>query len=213
MKVYRVVIIEDEMLVCNLLGLALSDSDEFEMVGEAHEGQSGLDLCAEKSPDVVILDMQLPGMKGPEIAMRLRNQNREIRLLALSSRTDRQTIQAAIKMGVNGYVVKKAPIQQLIEALRIVASGGQFFGETAIQVLAASEPRNGEDPNIGVLTGREVEVLREVASGLSIKEMSVALGISENTVKMHRQNVMRKLEIHDAVCLTHFAIRHGLISL
>lgn len=210
MKVIRTVLVEDETLVRDLLSMALSENRRFELVAQASDGETGLALCKEHQPDLVLLDMMMPKVGGAELAMQLLEILPDVRLLALSSRSDSTTVQSAIRMGIHGYMVKRTSMDVLLQAMATVADGGQYFDQEVLGALASPVTEDG--PSLDRLTKREVEILREVARGRSVKEISSMLFISENTVKMHRQNLMKKLAIHDVVGLTHFAIKHGLIT-
>jgi DNA-binding NarL/FixJ family response regulator len=210
--VYRAVIVEDETLVRELLLLHLRDHPRFELAGVAADGAEGLALCELTRPDVVLLDLMLPTMNGTEVADRLRATVPDARILAMSAVREPALIRAAIGAGIRGFIEKRASVETLIEALITVASGGQYFGREAL--AAISDPADSEGlALLKLLTRREIEVLREVARGHSVKEISAALAISENTVKMHRKNLMQKLGAHDAVGLARFALRHRLVSL
>ncbi len=205
----RVALIEDETLIQQLLSLSFQQDPDFEFLGASEDGPAGIEFCLDVKPDVVLVDMILPSLSGVEVVDRLNGAG--LRCLAMSALKDPGLIRSALQAGALGFVEKRAPVEDLKKGLKRVASGERYLGEEAIHAMTLQEDEP-ESRKIKSLTRREREVLREVARGYSVKEISSRLFISENTVKMHRKNLLQKLGVHDAVGLARFALKHHLVN-
>ena len=184
-------------------------SEAYEVVAEGATGQEAVDLCVQHRPDLLVLDLVLPGFNGVEVLLRLRKQLRGLRVVFFSGCTQEQLIAQAIALGADAYVLKSQPLQTLADAIAKVRSGGKYFDPT----LARTSPRMAILPGWQILTPREQEVIRLIAEGKSTKEAAVVLGISVKTLDKHRSSMMQKLNLHDAVSVTRYAILAGLTSL
>lgn len=195
----RVLIVEDHTIVRQGLLALLSAAPGLEVVGQAADGLSALELIEALSPDVTLCDLGLPGLGGLELIERA--QRFTTRCLVLSMYHDAIWVQRAMRAGAAGYLVKGAGLQDLIEAIKRVAQGEQLLSPLAR--AAAEQPE---------LTAREREVLSLVAQGHTSKEVSALIKISPRTVEHHRAKLMEKLRIYDVAGLTRYAIRVGLID-
>ena len=209
--VIRTVIIEDETLMRVLLGATLRADRRFQIVGEAEDGELGLELCLEKKPDLVLLDVLLPKLRGGELAEKLLKALPKTRIVVVSARQEAAIIMGVLKKGVHGYVDKRQDAKALKNAILEVARGNTFFSESAQKVISEMNQRVDLKLGPSELSKRELEILELVAKGFTTKEITVKLFVSEATVKTHRYNMMRKLDIHDVAGLTRYALDHGLL--
>ena len=184
---------------------SLEMEENLEVVGEAESGEEGFRLFQEKSPHVVLMDLQLPGWNGIETSERILEFASSAKILMFSTFARDDEIQTALDTGVLGYLQKTAERSELITALETVASGGTYLPEG----LAASLAERDLGPNI---TQREREILARVAQGKANKEIASDLGIAEDTVKRHMSHVFRKLGVNDRAQATAEAIRQGIVS-
>ncbi|MCK6571833.1 response regulator transcription factor [Myxococcota bacterium] len=197
----RVVLIEDHTIVRQGIAALLSTAPDVEVVGEAGDGRAGLDAVERLKPDVVLCDLALPGLGGLEVMRQLAERPDPPACLVLSMYHDSVWVQRAIDAGAKGYVLKGSAVKDLVLAIRIVASGGQYLSPGAKRAAETEE-----------LSPREREVLTLLAEGHTSKEIGSILGISPRTAEHHRARVMEKLQIHDIPGLTRYAIRVGLVD-
>lgn len=213
----RIVVADDHAVVREGIRRVLDDDPDVSVVGEASTGAEALSVIEECRPDVVLLDLGMPDITGLEVARRLRRAGPRPRILVLSMHDDDEYVLRAVRAGVDGYLLKdEAEPTMLRAAVRSVHAGDSFFSTTAAASLAgalrpSSDARTEADP-LAPLTERELQVLRLVATGRSNKEMASELGISRRTVETHRENLMRKLDIHSIAGLTRLALEQGLLG-
>lgn len=183
------------------------------VVGEAADDAEALRKLKTVAPDVIILDISLPGLDGGELAKRLRVMVPRAKLIAFSIHSSQEYVVRMARCGVHGYVMKDMPTAKLVEAISRVHKGGLYFppGMTDAILAPASKPAFGEQNT--VLTAREREVLVLLAEGLANKEVARKLGISVRTAETHREHLSRKLNIASIAALTKYAIQHGLTPL
>jgi DNA-binding NarL/FixJ family response regulator len=198
----RVLIVDDHPAVRRGLRTFLELADGLEVVGEAADGPGALDLIAATGPDVVLLDMALPGMDGVEVLHELRRRELPCRVLVVTSFTDR--MRAAIRAGARGYLSKDVDPVALVAAVRSVAAGHLLLEPAAVAALMAP-PADGS-----VLTARERDVLLLLAEGRSNREIARALAVAEKTVKTHVSSILLKLGLADRTQAAVYAVRSGL---
>ena len=203
----KTLLVEDEALLRTLLRKGLEETGSYEIVGEAGDGVSGMKMVESTRPDLVLLDIRLPEMDGIEVAERVKRDFSDIKVIILSSRQDQATLRQVLEHGVDGVVDKSAMLNDVVLAIEKVRRGARSDTPAALEVLSAMAL--GADEG-GSLSAREKEVLRRIASGLTNRAIGIELSISELTVKTHRQNIQRKLDIHDTAGLTRYAIDSGL---
>jgi two-component system response regulator NreC len=205
--VIRIVVADDHHVVRAGVRAVFASESDFSVVGEAADATSALAQLSELTPDVLLLDLGLPG-DGLTVLRGVGARSPGTRVLVLSMHGDGQHVRAALDAGASGYVVKGAGVEELVSALRTVASGRSFLDADAERAL--QEPTQ---PDLAWerLTPRERLVLRRVAEGRTNREIAAELALSHKTVDSHRSNLMRKLGVRDAQGVTRFAMRRGLI--
>jgi DNA-binding NarL/FixJ family response regulator len=156
--------------------------------------------------EIVLTDIQMPGMGGIELIMELRRLYPEVKVLMLTMLEDTETVKAALTAGAAGYVFKSASLEVFSRALNTVAAGGTFYSEEVMQRMVESK-----EGGLDGLTDREVEIIRLITSGLTSVEIAKQLFISVNTVDTHRKNIFSKTGVKNAVGLTHYARKHGIV--
>ena len=206
--VIRVLIVDDHALVREGVRHVLTSESGFEVVGEASTGEDAVRLSAELAPDVVVLDLTMPGMSGLDAAPRIREVAPEARLLVLSIHDHEEYVLQSVRAGAEGYLRKDSSPAELRGAIRAIHAGGSFFSAPVAQRLAAALQN---ERRIATLSAREREVLVEIARGASNKEIAARFGISVRTVESHRDSLARKLQLKGAASLTRFAIENGVL--
>jgi DNA-binding NarL/FixJ family response regulator len=204
----RVLLVDDHVAIRQLLATLLGTWPGYEVVGEAGCGTRAMELCLQVRPDVVILDLMLPGLCGVEVLRRL-SASSGARVLIFSGTSNESLLVDALRCRPAGYVAKGDSLKTLREALDAVAMGANYFTPFAARHLYGSRVAGPEN---GPLSPREREVLQLVAGSLSSKEIASHLGISLKTVENHRSRLMEKLRMHDVASLTRYAVRNGLVG-
>jgi len=201
-----VLIVDDHPVVRRGLRVLLEVQDGIEVAGEAGDGAAALALASERSPDVILLDLRLPGMDGITVLGELKARGSAARVLVLTSATEPASARAAISSGAAGVVYKDVDPDALVRAIRSVHDGHLLLAPEAAGTLvqSAGQPRGG----VGALTRREREVLAEIAKGRSNREIARALNVSEKTVKAHVSAVLAKLGVQDRTQAALLAVRH-----
>jgi DNA-binding NarL/FixJ family response regulator len=208
-----IVLVEDHEMLRDGIRSLIDTSDEFEIVGEAADGAKAVELVEQHRPDIVVMDIWLPRLSGIEATRKITQSSRS-RVLIVSQHDSWSYVEEALKAGASGYLVKTSSGAQLFTALRAVRAGKSYLSpDIAGRVVdAVVRPDRGSGSPVGVLSGREREVLQLIGEGLSSKEIAGSLGVSARTVEAHRASVMHKVGIHKVAGLVRFAIREGLIG-
>jgi len=210
----RVVLVDCHRMVREALRALLAAQCDLAIVGETGDGRAALELAARVDPDVLVLDVGLPDMDGPEFARRLRASGSRARLLALSARGDRRCVQQMLEAGADGYLTKTAAAEELPRAIRALAAGQAFLSpevaRTVVNGFESAALRAAPSPTR--LGARECVVLKLITEGAHSPGIAVQLGITVATVEVHRRNIMRKLDLHSVAALTRYAIREGLTT-
>jgi len=213
----RVLLADDHTLFREGLRALFASEDDIEVVGEACDGEEATRKASELRPDVVVMDILMPGMNGIEATRRIRDALPEVKVLVLSMYDDEEHVQRLLAAGASGCMLKRATSDQLVRSLREVVAGGMALDPSiaakVVKDYVRRVRREHDAPNPGELTPRELEVLRLVAEGHSNQSIAEKLGLSRKTVDVHRTNLMRKLDLHDVTEIVKYALRHGLISL
>ena len=208
----RLVIVEDQTAIREMLVEILRLEPGYELVGQTGDGQSAVDLCLAKGPDICILDAKVPGLNGVEILRRTSRRLPQMRVLVFSAHENPVLVREMLEAGAHGFVEKTAGLAEFRRGLDTVANGGNYFGPAVASLLrnVVANPASSNAPDF--LTDREREILQLVAESHSTKEIAAKLGISAKTVDNHRTNLMRKLNLHDVASLTRYALEIGLIE-
>lgn len=208
-KKIRVVIVDDHVLVRSGLEVVLGMFDDIELAGQAGDGEDALRLCVELRPDVVLMDLVMPGMSGVEATRRVLDKCPDTKVVALTSFTDEDLIGETLRAGAIGYLMKNVSADQLADAVRAAAAGRSTLAPEAADVLvrSVSSPR----PQADALTAREQEVLKLMADGLTNADIAERLVIGVATVKTHVSSVMTKLGVSTRTEATALAIRRGFV--
>lgn len=211
----RILLVDDHAIVRAGLKLLLESQPDFSVVGEAAGGQEAIRAVKEMRPDLILMDVAMPGVNGLEATRRIKAEHPKVQILALTMHENEQYFFQMLHAGAAGYVIKGAPPEDLIEAIRSVTRGEAYLSPPLTRRLLddylgrVKEGLPADDP----LTEREREVLRLIAEGLTSKEIADRLNISPHTVERHRANAMTKLDLHNRAELIRYAIRKGLIHL
>jgi two-component system, NarL family, response regulator NreC len=210
----RVLLADDHAIVREGLCALLSHFDDIEVVGQAQDGQEAVARTVAQQPDVVIMDIVMPGMNGLEATRQIRQQCPHTRVIVLTQHDDRQFVLSFLQAGASGYVLKQALGTDLVNAVRLIASGGMTLDPriSATVIGQIRHPRGDGAPAIESLTRREREILSYIAHGMSNVQIAAKLSVSVNTIVTHRANLMSKLMIHKATDLVRFALENGLVD-
>jgi len=217
MKKIRILIADDHTIFRQGLKMLLEQENDLEVVGEAGDGAETIKLAKKLKPDIALLDIAMPKMDGIEVAKKLKKILPQLKVIVLTSYADDQFLFEFLKLGVSGFVLKDSASQELIYSIRKTKEGMAFLDPSVSKKVMEkfTQVTGGKKDfiNYGKLSDREKEVLQLVAEGKSTKEVAGKLYISPKTVENHRANIMKKLDIHDRMGLTKYALRLGLIDL
>jgi len=212
----RILIADDHKIIVDGLRSLLENNSAFKVIGQASDGLSAVRLAAEIAPDLVIMDISLPGLNGIDATRRILEANPRTKVIALSMHKDGRYIAEALKSGASGYLLKESAFDELTAAIRTVMKGRAYLSASITDLVIKDYIRHLERTASGVfaiLTPREREVLQSLSEGLSTKEIAARLGVSVKTVETYRAQIMEKLDIHSVAELTKYAIREGITSL
>ncbi len=209
------VIADDQRLFANGLARIIGVQPDMEVVGEAHTGEEAISLCLDKEPDVVLMDLSMPGMGGLSATRKILSLLPRTRVLILTVHTDDAHVFQGIKAGAQGYILKDCTPEDLTRAIRVVHAGETIMSpDIARKMLTTFEGIRSMSAEITPsLTERELEVIKALSQGKSNKEIARDLEISEKTVRNHASNIYKKLHIFDRTQAVIYAIREGLVDL
>lgn len=208
----RVMLADDHKIMRQALRALLEREKGIDVVAEAGEGGEVVKLAAKSAPDIVVMDIGMPGLNGIEATKRLLARQPAVKVIALSGYSDKRFVREMLKAGAVGYIIKASAGEELMRAIRAVQNHGSYFCPEIASSLADAVRDEGEG-NDAFLGRREKEVLRLLAEGIRSSEIAERLSISPATVEVHRRNIMRKLDLHSVAELTKYAIREGLTSI
>ncbi|MET9920344.1 response regulator transcription factor [Streptomyces sp. NPDC006435] len=211
-KIIRVLLVDDHQVVRRGLRTFLEIQDDIEVVGEAADGAEGVARAEELRPDVVLMDIKMPGTDGIEALRTLRELQNPAKILIVTSFTEQRTVVPALRAGASGYVYKDVDPDALAGAIRSVHAGHVLLQPEVAEALLAQEEPGGGTGRGNTLTEREREVLGLIADGRSNREIARALVLSEKTVKTHVSNILMKLDLADRTQAALWAVRHGAAS-
>ncbi len=210
----RVLVIEDQSAVCDLVAELIHAHPRCELAGKGSDGQSAVELALQLRPDILVLDVIMPGVGGIEVLRRLGGSLPAMKVLIFSGKQEPHIVRALMQAGIHGFVNKNGPLSELRKALEAIALGNTWFNEdfsrTVRQALAS--PAHLGEGVIDQLTPREREIAVLIAQSHSSKEVAGRLSISIKTAENHRANLMRKLAVRDVAGLVRFVVRQGLVD-
>lgn len=211
----QVLIADDQAMVRSGLRLILETEDDIEVVAEAENGEEAVRLSRRERPDVVLMDVRMPVMDGLEATRQITSQDEETRVIVLTTFDLDDYVYGALRAGASGFLLKDAEADQLVDAIRVIASGDAIIAPSVTKRLIsefAGRPESRQVTGLEELTERELEVLRLVAKGLSNAEIAEELFVSETTVKTHVSHVLTKLHLRDRVQAVVAAYESGLAT-
>lgn len=210
----RVMIVDDHAVVRKGLGMVLRLEPDIEVVAEAGDGQTGLELAQTLHPDIVLLDLVMPGLGGQEVAARLRRSHPDIKVIILTGTEVDDRIFDLLAAGVEGYVLKNIEPAELVRAIRLVADGEAFLHpEVTKKVLGHMQHGQMQGPPLTPLTKRELEVLEWMASPNTYRQIAEQLNVSEETIRSHAKSILDKLGQPNRAQAVLVAVKRGIIKL
>ncbi len=209
----KILLVDDHQVLREGLRSMLERQSDMKVVGEAPDGTVALRLVRELKPDLVIMDVNMPGMDGIDVTRLISRDHPEVKVLALSMYLRKTFITEMLKSGAAGYLLKESAFAEIVEAIHAVLRGDKYVSNRVAGLLVDEYVQQGQrDPNQVHLTKRELEVVRMLADGKSSKEIAVITGTSVKTVDACRRRVMQKLEVRSIAELVKYAIREGLTT-
>jgi DNA-binding NarL/FixJ family response regulator len=212
----KIILADDHKITRQGLRSLLDANPDMEVVAEAQNGRSAVELARQLVPDVIIMDVTMPDLNGVEATRQIIQDNRSIKIIALSMHSDTLFVSEMLKCGASGYLLKDCAFEELERAIRTVTQGKAYLSPSISGIVVEDYlHRLGREEvsALQILTDREREVLQLIAEGRSTKEIALRLHISSKTVETHRRQIMNKLDLHTVAELTKYAIRKGLTAL
>jgi len=209
----RIVLVDDHALVRSGFRMILANEADLEIVGEAASGEEALTLARSLKPDVMLMDVHLPGISGLEATERLVRGDTGVRVIVVTAHEEQPFPRKLLEAGAAGYVTKACPAVELVNAVREVARGGKYLSSDVARSLAlASLPGRAPDSPFELLSARELEVAVKLARGDSMQDIAARLSLSPKTVATYKYRVFEKLGIENDVALAHLAVQHRLLD-
>jgi len=212
----RVLLAEDHTIVRKGLRSLLDDEADIQVIGEAEDGRQAVEEVERLLPDVVLMDITMPGLNGLEAARRIKKRFPEVKVLVLTMHSNEEYIFQVLRAGASGYLVKQAAPAELVWAIQAIHRGDSFLSPSISRKVIEDYTRRAEATEVrdsfDRLTGREREILQLIAEGHTNREIAELLHLSAKTVETHRAHLMGKLDIHNVAELTQYAIRRGVIA-
>jgi DNA-binding NarL/FixJ family response regulator len=212
-----ILLADDHQIMRDGLKALIVKEDEFEIIGEAADGDEALKKVIELRPDIVVMDLNMPAMSGIEATRRIVEINPDTKVIALSMLHDRVCVLECLKAGAKGYLVKNCAAEELIIAIRALAAGGTYLCNKVAGLVIPGAMENEHNSaealhSLKELSRRELDVLKLIAEGMSTKEIAFAFNVSVKTIDVERFNIMKKLDLRSIAALTKYAVRVGLTS-
>ncbi len=209
----KILIVDDHAILRDGIRALLGVHDQIDVVGEASDGHECIEKALESEPDVILMDLVMPGMDGLEATRRIRKKMPKVKVLFLTQYESKEYVQSAIKAGAHGYIPKKAVGSELLKAIYTVVQGDYYLYPSTVASLVDGYIKSSDSDPYGRLTGREREILKLIAEGHTSRKISEMLHISLKTVQGHRAKVMGKLNIHNQTELIKYAMHKGLVTM
>lgn len=212
MNVISVLVVDDHELVRTGICRMLEDNTEIEVIGQAETGEEAIQIARQLQPDVVLLDVNMPGIGGVETTRRLLQSIPQTHVLAVSGLAEEPYPSLLLKAGAKGYITKGAPLIEMVRAIKKVMQGGKYFSADIAEQLASSYLSETQQSPFDALSEREMQVAMMVVNCISAQEIADKLFVSVKTVNTYRYRIFEKLNVDSDVKLTHLAMRYGLIK-
>ncbi|WP_017904408.1 response regulator transcription factor [Pseudomonas asplenii] len=213
----RILLADDYPLFRAGIRALLEKQQEYEVVGEAGDGQAAIELASRLKPDIVLLDMSMERMNSVAALKELSLRAPRSKVLMLSMHTDTHFVMKCLQLGAHGFLLKTATVLELELALKALRHGGQYLSSAVVPLVVNQAVRQSHEPSAKAsqvaLTARQLEILRLIARGETTRSIAVGLGLSVKTVEAHRSQIMHRLRIHDIAGLVLFAVREGIIQI
>lgn len=212
----NILLADDHAMMREGLRAILERDPDYNVVGEASDGVAALDMANELQPDVIVMDIAMPNLNGVEATRQILRRQPNVKIIALSTYSDRRYVLAMLEAGAYGYVVKAAIGSELLRALEAITKNQKYLSPEVSDPVVdnyLNRPSTGRDAVYHNVAPRERQVLQLLAEGKTSGEIAEVMGISSHTVDVHRRNIMRKLNLHSVAELTKYAVREGLTSL
>jgi len=214
--IIRILLADDHKIVREGLNSLLGREPDMEVVAMADNGRTAVQLAGQLMPDIAVIDIAMPDMNGIEATRRISAENREVKVLSLSMHSARRFVVEALSAGAKGYLLKDCAFDDLVRAIRTVAGNETYLSPKVAGLIVKDYLKRSPEsapPAVSLLSSREREVLQLIAEGESTKEIAYTLGVSIKTAETHRQQIMKKLNLHSVAELTRYAIREGITPL
>lgn len=208
----KILLADDHKILRDGLKNVIEKNAGMRVIGEAENGRQAMKLCRKLEPDIVVMDVAMPGLNGIEATSQIVAENEDCKVIALSMYSDKRFVKGMLKAGAFGYILKDAASEELIHAIKSVSANQKYLCQK-ISGIVLNELLNNMEQDESKLSQREREILQLIAEGKSSKEIGEILFLSSKTVDSHRKNIMDKLELHTLPDLTKYAIRSGLTTL
>ena len=207
-----VLIVDDHDIVCAGVGRLLADINGIQVIGEARSGEEAVSIAKEKSPDVVLMDVKMPGIGGLEATRKMLRNDPDIKIIALTVCGEEPFPSKLLQAGAAGYLTKGSSTEEMVNAIRAVSSGKRYIGPEIAQQLALKKITDTEGSPLDLLSERELQVMMMITAGQRVQEISDKLCLSPKTINSYRYRLFEKLDVTSDVELTHLAIRHGILD-
>src|SRR5215472_10723860 len=210
----RILICDDHTLFVEGLKAMLRNESSLEIVGEARDGRRAVELVRNVKPDLLLMDVSMPDMNGPDATRRIREFDQNVKILILTMHEEEDLVAQCLEAGASGYIIKDAPASQLLYAIEVLLKGEKYLSPVVLKKVVAGYVKNSQRPQTSYdrLSAREREILKLLAEGLSVKEVATRLSLSVKTVDVHKYNLMKKIDVHDRAELIKYAIQKKLIA-
>ncbi len=212
----KVLLVDDHAIIREGLRSLLEKQPEMEVIADTDDGRKSIELVQELLPDIVIMDITMPGLNGIEATRQITTESPDVKVIALSIHSKRRFVADMLSAGATGYILKECLFDELIQAIKTVAAGGRYLSPRITDIVVSDYVKRlsaAADSPFEALTTREREVLQLVAEGKSTKQIALELHVSTKTIEANRRQIMEKLDIHSVAELTKYAVREGLTTL
>ena len=209
----KVLIVDDHKIVRDGLRILIDKQNDMKVVAEAEDGQVAIKLAKRVTPDIIIMDITMPGMNGIDATRQIISENPAIKVIALSMHSDKRFVTGMLEAGASGYLLKDCAFNELAGAIRRVSSNHLYISPGIPDAVASSVSSNPQSGKPATLTKREGEILRLLADGKTTRQIAAVLKISSSTIQTHIRNIMLKLDLSSTAELIKYALKEGIISI